>query len=90
MEGSGMEHERGSYEWKLLCVVRGYHVYKDVWVPYLEDDFTTEHQRCNPHDKYVFFHTYALKEVCKSRHLDRCALELELARVKVDVSAPII
>lgn len=22
-------------EWKLLCVVRGYHVYRDVWDPYI-------------------------------------------------------
>jgi len=29
----------------LMCVVRGYHVYKDVWDPYPEDDFVTKHQR---------------------------------------------
>ena len=28
-------------EWKVLCVVRGYHVYNDVWDLYLEDDFMT-------------------------------------------------
>ena len=38
--------------WKLLCVVRGYHVYKYVWDPYLEDEFTTKHQRLNHHDQY--------------------------------------
>ena len=31
-------------EWKLLCVVRGYHAYKDVWDPVLEDQFRTKHQ----------------------------------------------
>ncbi len=41
------------HQLKLMCVVRGYHVYKDVWDPYLEDDFTTKHQRHNPHDKYA-------------------------------------
>ena len=40
-------------EWKVLCVVRGHHAYKDVWDPFLEDDFKTKHQRCNPHDKYA-------------------------------------
>ncbi len=37
----------------LLCVVRGYHVYKDIWDPYLGDDFTTKYQKNNPHDKYA-------------------------------------
>ena len=37
----------------LMCVVRGYHVYKDVWDPYPEEDFVTKHQRRNPHDKYA-------------------------------------
>ena len=37
-------------QWKLLCVVLGYHIHKDVWDPYLEDD---KHQRCNPCDKYT-------------------------------------
>ena len=37
-------------EWTLLRVVRGYHVYKDVWDPYFEDD---KHQRCNPCDMYA-------------------------------------
>ena len=40
-------------EWNMLCVVRGYHAYKDVWDPFLEDDFKTKHQRRNPHDKYA-------------------------------------
>ena len=40
-------------EWKILCVVRGYHVYSDMWNLYLEDEFMTKHQRCNPHDKYA-------------------------------------
>ena len=39
-------------EWKLLCMMRGYHVYKHVWDLYLEDEFTTKHQRRNPH-KYA-------------------------------------
>ena len=39
--------------WKLLCVVWGYHFYKDVWDPYLEDVFTTKHERLNHHDKYA-------------------------------------
>ena len=30
-------------EWKLLCVVQGYDVYKNAWDPYLEDEFTTKH-----------------------------------------------
>ena len=40
-------------EWRFVCVVRGYHVYKDVWDPYLGDGFTTKHERNNPHDKYA-------------------------------------
>ena len=40
-------------EWKLLCVVRGYHAYKDVWDPVLEDQFRTKHQKHNSHDKYA-------------------------------------
>ena len=40
-------------EWRFLCVIRGYHVYKDVWDPYLGDGFTTKHDRNNPHDMYT-------------------------------------
>ena len=39
-------------EWR-FCVVRGYHVYKDAWDPYLGDGFTTKHERNNPHNKYI-------------------------------------
>ena len=35
-------------EWKLLCMVRSYHVYKHVWDLYLDDNFTMEHQRRIP------------------------------------------
>jgi len=35
-------------EWKLLFVVSSYHVYKHVWDSYLEDEFTTKHQRRQP------------------------------------------
>ena len=38
---------------EILCVVHGYHIYKDMWDPYLGDDFTTKHERNNPHDKYA-------------------------------------
>ncbi len=38
---------------RLLCIVRGYHVYKAIWDLYLGDDFTTKHQKNNPHDKYA-------------------------------------
>ena len=34
-------------------MVKGYHAYKDVWDPYLQDEFTTKHERHNPHDKYA-------------------------------------
>ena len=40
-------------EWELLCVVRGYHAYKDVWDSVLEDQFKTKHQKQNSHDKYT-------------------------------------
>lgn len=40
-------------EWKLKCVAHGYHIYKGVWQPYLWDEFTTKHQKNNPHDKYA-------------------------------------
>ena len=66
-------------------VVRGYHVYKDVWELYLGGDFTTKHQRNNPHDKYaalVFFCTNTCKIVSNARHLTLLRL---LARGKVAI-----
>ena len=36
-----------------MCVVRGYHIYKDVCDPYLGDGFTTKHKWNNPHNKYA-------------------------------------
>ncbi len=35
---------------RILCVVRGYHVYKAIRDPYLGDEFTTKHQKNNPHE----------------------------------------
>ena len=40
-------------EWRFACVIRGYHVYKDVWDPYPGDSFTTKHEQNNQHDKYT-------------------------------------
>ena len=40
-------------EWKLLCVVRGYHACKYVWDPVLEDQLRAKHQKHNSHDKYA-------------------------------------
>ena len=40
-------------ELKFMCSLTGYHVYKDVWEPYIHDDLITKHQRHNPHDKYA-------------------------------------
>lgn len=41
------------HEVKIPSAVRGYHVYKDVWDPYLDDTFTTKHERANSHDRYA-------------------------------------
>ena len=40
-------------KWRFVCVVRGYHIYKDMGDPYLDDGFTTKHERNNSHDKYT-------------------------------------
>ena len=40
-------------EWKLLCVVRVYHEYIDMWDPILEDQFRAKHKKHNSHDKYA-------------------------------------
>ena len=32
---------------------RGYHVFKDVWDPYLGNSFTTKHERNNQYDNNV-------------------------------------
>ena len=40
-------------ELKLMYVVRGYHVYKDMWDLYLGDDFTTKFERHYRHNKYA-------------------------------------
>ena len=38
---------------KLLHVVRGYHGYESSWEPYLCNEFSTKHEKSNPHDKYT-------------------------------------
>ena len=40
-------------EWKLLCMVRSYHVYKHMWDLYLDDNFMMEHQRRIPYNKHT-------------------------------------
>ena len=37
-----------------ICVCRrGYHVYKDAWDPYVDDSFSTKHERNNQHENNV-------------------------------------
>ena len=38
---------------ELEYVVRGYHEYKRVWTPVLDELFSTEIESGNPHDKYT-------------------------------------
>ena len=40
-------------EWRMMCVVKGYHVYMSKWEPYVEDTFYTKHEKNNPHNKYA-------------------------------------
>ena len=40
-------------EFRFHSAVRGYHVYRSVWDPFLDDTFTTKHDRANSHDKYA-------------------------------------
>ena len=40
-------------QWRFMCVVCCYHVYKELWEPLLNDELTTKHQRNNLHDKYA-------------------------------------
>ena len=37
---------------KIASAVKGYHVYKGVWDPFVEDTFITKHEQGNAHDKY--------------------------------------
>ena len=91
--------------YRLLCVVRGYHVYKAIWDPYLGDEFTTKHEKNNPRDKYAIAVLPIDAKVAKIvGHLPmeiskECCLFVlhggtitgEGARVKgSDISAPII
>ena len=38
---------------ELEYVVRGYHEYKRVWTPVLDEMLSTEIERGNPHDEYA-------------------------------------
>lgn len=35
------------------CGLRGFHVYKDLWVPKLNEKLETIHEENNPHDRYA-------------------------------------
>ena len=35
------------------CGLRGFHVYKDPWVPKLNEKLETIHEETNPHDRYA-------------------------------------
>ena len=37
-----------------MYVVRGYHAYKDIWDPVLEDQFGTKHHKHNSHDNSTY------------------------------------
>ena len=40
-------------EIKISSAVRGYHVYKEIWDPFIDDTFGTKHERGNSHDRYA-------------------------------------
>ena len=42
-------------EWKLLCAVRGYHAYKDMFYLNLEDDFKKKHAADGHINMYMYF-----------------------------------
>ena len=39
-------------EWRFVCR-HGYHVYRDMWDPYVGNSFTTKHERNNQHDNNI-------------------------------------
>ena len=41
----------GSYEF--LSVVRGHHVYKDIWTPVIDEQLTVKKEDSNEHDRYA-------------------------------------
>ena len=40
-------------KFRFHSAVRGYHVYRSVWDPFLDDTFTTMHKKANSHEKYA-------------------------------------
>ena len=58
--------EQQFIEATVQCAVRGYHVYKEVWRPYIGDEFLTFHKNGNTKDKYAIAVTPAdSKSECK-------------------------
>ena len=50
---TNMAESSSTSEIRIPSAVRGYHVYKEIWDPFIDDTFTTKHERGNAHDRYA-------------------------------------
>ena len=48
-----MAESSSASEIRIYSAVRGYHVYKEIWDPFIDDTFSTKHERGNSHDRYA-------------------------------------
>ena len=40
-------------QFNFLCGLRGYHVYRCIWNPVLNETFPVQHEAGNPHDRFA-------------------------------------
>ena len=52
---SAQQHGRWLRYWKFSfpCGLRGYHEYRTIWIPELNEVLSAKHERSNPHDRYA-------------------------------------
>ena len=48
-----MAESSNAFEFTIPSAVRGYHMYKEIWSPFLGDMFISKHEGSNPHDRYA-------------------------------------
>ena len=63
---------KGSNSYEKTSVIRGNHIYKSVWTPFIGEELVVEAEEGNEHDKNV---VTVMKDGCVVGHVPRCISE---------------
>lgn len=73
MPDSGSRDTACSYTFTVSSVVRGHHIYKDIWTPYVGEELFVQTEDENEHDEHA---VAIIKDDCVVGHMPRSLLPI--------------